>query len=239
MYSVVPQIFYLQTLNVFGRTANFLIEIPYIIGNSKGALFGEPKSRNISGIADIGITLSANLFGAPSMTPEEFQELRRNPHSILGASLKLLVPTGAYETDKMINVGANRWAFKTELGYMIPLENKWLLEIEAGVWFFTDNDEFLGVTREQEPVFAVELHLVRRFKPGFWAALDLNFFTGGRSTVGGKLSADLQRNSRIGGTLVYPFAGRHALKAGFSMGVATESGGDFKSFLLSYQLLWN
>ncbi len=230
---------YMQTLNVFGRTANFLIEIPYIIGNSKGVLFGEPKCRDISGIADIGITLSANLIGAPSMNPEQFQELRRNPHPILGASLKLLVPTGAYETDKMINVGANRWSVKTELGYMIPLENKWLLEIEAGAWFFTDNDEFLGVTREQEPVFAFELHLVRRFKPGFWAALDLNFFAGGRSTVGGKLSADLQRNSRIGGTIVYPFAGRHALKAGFSMGMVTESGGDFKSFLLSYQLLWN
>ncbi len=195
---------YLQTLNVFGRTANFLIEIPYIIGNSKGALFGGPKSRDISGIADIGITLSANLFGAPSMNPEEFQELRRNPHPILGASLKVLVPTGVYETDKLINVGANRWAVKTELGYMIPLENKWLLEIEAGAWFFTDNDEFLGVTMEQYPVFAGELHLVRRFKPGFWAALDLNFFAGGRSTVGGKLSADLQRNSRIGGTIVYP-----------------------------------
>ncbi len=120
---------------------------------------------------------------------------------------------------------------------MIPLENKWLLEIEAGAWFFTDNDEFLGVTREQEPVFAVELHLVRRFKPGFWTALDLNYFAGGRSTVGGKLSADLQRNSRIGGTVVYPFAGRHALKAGFSMGIATESGGDFKSLLLAYQVL--
>ena len=229
---------YLQTLNVFGRTANFLIEIPYIIGNSKGALAGEPRSRDISGIADIGITLSANLIGAPSMTPEEFQELRRNPHPILGASLKVLVPTGVYETDKLINVGTNRWSVKTELGYMIPLENKWLLEIEAGAWFFIDNDEFLGVTREQKPVFAVELHLVRRFTPGFWTALDLNYFAGGRSTVDGKLSADLQRNSRIGGTIVYPFAGRHALKAGFSMGIATESGGDFKSLMLAYQVLF-
>ncbi len=230
---------YMQTLNVFGRTANFLIEIPYIIGNSKGVLFGEPKCRDISGIADIGITLSANLIGAPSMNPEQFQELRANPHPILGASVKVLIPTGFYETDKLINVGANRWAVKPELGYMIPLENRWLLELELGVWLFADNDEFLGVTMEQYPVFAGELHLVRRFKPGFWAALDLNFFAGGRSTVGGKLSADLQRNSRIGGTIIYPFAGRHALKAGFSMGMVTESGGDFKSFLLSYQLLWN
>lgn len=115
---------YLQTLSVFGRTANFLIEIPYIIGNSKGALAGVPRTRDISGIADIGVTLSANLLGAPSMTPKEFQELRANPHPILGASVKVLIPTGFYETDKLINVGANRWAVKPELGYMIPLENR-------------------------------------------------------------------------------------------------------------------
>jgi hypothetical protein len=230
---------YLQTLNLFGRTTNFLIEIPYINGNSKGFLAGEARTRNISGIADIGLTLSANLIGAPSMTPKEFQELRANPHSILGTSVKVLIPTGAYESDKLINVGANRWAIKPELGFMIPLQNRWLLELEAGVWFFADNDEFLGVTRKQEPVFATEIHLVRRFKPGFWGALDLNFFTGGETTVGSEHRADLQRNSRIGVTFAYPFAGRQALKFGFSMGMLTKTGGDFYSVLLTYNVLLN
>lgn len=101
---------YLQTLKLFGRTSNFLVEVSYIRGTTTGTLEGEPRRRDISGIADIGITLSANLFGAPSMNPEQFQELRRNPHPILGASLKLLAPTGAYEADKLINVGTNRWS---------------------------------------------------------------------------------------------------------------------------------
>jgi len=173
------------------------------------------------------------------MTPLDFQELRRNPHLILGASLKVLAPTGVYEPDKLINVGANRWAFKPELGFMIPLENRWLLELEVGAWFFTDNDEFLGVTREQKPVIATEIHLIRRFEPGFWGALDLNFFTGGQTIVGEELRADLQRNSRIGITLVFPLAGRQALKFGFSMGILTKSGGDFYSALLTYNVLLN
>ena len=173
------------------------------------------------------------------MTRLDFQELRRNPHPILGASIKVLIPTGVYETDKLINVGANRWAFKPEMGFMIPLENRWLLEFELGVWFFTDNTEYLGNTRKQKPVIATEIHLVRRFKPGFWGALDLNFFAGGQTTVGEELRADLQRNSRIGVTIVYPFAGRQALKFGFSMGVLTKSGGDFYSALLTYNFLLN
>ena len=107
------------------------------------------------------------------------------------------------------------------------------------MWIFSDNDDFLGVIREQDPIYATQFHLIRRFSPGFWAALDINLFTGGQSTIGGKERADLQRNSRIGVTLAYPFAGRHSIKAGFSLGAATESGDDFTRMLLGYQVLLN
>jgi len=229
---------YLQTLSLWGRTANLVVELPYYSwGTTLGTVDGVPGRRDVSGIADLGITLSFNLLGAPTMTAEEFQQLRADPHQILGVSLKLLAPIGDYEADKLINVGANRWAVKAELGYMIPITPRWLLELELGAWAFGDNDEFLGVTREQRMIVATEFHLVRRFKPGIWATLDLNFYKGGRSILGGELAADLQRNSRLGGTVVYSFGGRHAVKAAYSRGVVTKSGGDFESFLLSYQVL--
>ena len=229
---------YFQTLSLWGRTSNIVVEGSYSQGTTVGTLEGEPARRDFSGVGDLGVTLSVNLLGAPTMSLVQFQELRRNPHPILGASVKVLAPTGHYEPDKLINVGANRWAIKAELGYMIPLVPKWLLEGELGAWFFGDNDDFLGVTREQTPVIASEIHLVRRFRPGFWAALDLNFYTGGRSTVGGVLSADLQRNSRFGATVAVPLGGRHAIKMSYSTGVVTESGGDFEVFLLNYQLVF-
>ena len=231
---------YLQTFSLFNRTANLIIELPYTWVTSTGIIessSGEaPGRRDVSGIADIGITFSINLIGAPTMGIKEFQELRNNPRQILGASLKILAPTGAYEEDKLINISSNRWAFKPELGYIIPLTQKWLLELKFGMWIFSNNNEFLGKTRKQNPIFAGELHLVRRFTPGFWAAIDLNFFGGGRTNLADQ---DLQRNSKIGCTIAYPFAGRHTLKGNFSMGVVTESGDDFKSFMLSYIVLLN
>ena len=66
----------------------------------------------------------------------------------------------------------------------------------------------------------------------------MNYYTGGRSTIGGEPIADLQRNSRLGGTLVVPFHGRHAFKVGYSAGVVTESGGDYNMLLLSYSRLF-
>ena len=106
---------YLQTLSLWGRTSNIVLEVPLTWGTTKGTLPGQPARRDVSGLGDIAVTLSANLLGAPSMTPAEFRELRRNPRQILGASLKLVAPTGDYEKDKLINVGTNRWAVKAEL----------------------------------------------------------------------------------------------------------------------------
>lgn len=228
---------YLQTLKLWGRTANVIVELPYSWGTTVGTLQGEPARRDFSGFADLGVSLSVNLLGAPTMTPADFQELRRKPRTIVGATLKVLAPTGSYDAEKLINVSGNRWAVKTEFGFIFPLRPKWLLELEVGTWFFGDNDDFLGVTREQQPVAAVQLHLVRRFKPGFWAALDANFFTGGRSTIDGIELGDLQRNSRFGVTIAVPFGGRHAIKAGYSTGVVTESGGDYEMFLVTYNVV--
>jgi hypothetical protein len=230
---------YLQTLSLLERTANLILEFSYSWGTTDAALEDEPVRRVVSGFADLGITLSVNLMGAPSMTPEEFQELRADPHPILGASVKLLVPIGTYRGERLINVGANRWAVKPELGFTFPITAKWLLELELGAWVFGHNNNFLGVSRKQNPVFAVELHLVRRFRPGFWAAIDLNYFTGGRSTIGYQVQANLQRDAKIGATVVYPFAGRHALKGGVSVGMVTGSGRDFSTVIVTYSVLLN
>ena len=171
------------------------------------------------------------------MTRAEFQELRKNPHPIVGASVRVLAPTGNYSPDKVFNVGAHRWAVKTELGTIFPFSPPWHLELEVGAWLFGDNVEFLGMTREQRPVLSLETHLVRRFWPGFWASLDANFYGGGRSIVDGAELEDLQRNSRLGVTVVFPFRRRHALKASYSWGVVTESGGNFSSFVVAYNVL--
>jgi hypothetical protein len=223
-----------QTLDLFGRTGNFQLELPYVDGTTTGMVSDVPGRRDVSGFGDIAATLTINLLGAPAMSPAEFQEMRQQPRPILGASIKIVAPTGEYEADRLINIGTNRWAARIQLGYIRPLTPKWLLELSAGAWFFEDNEEFLGETRKQDPIGAVNFHLVRRFKPGLWASLDLNFYLGGHTTIGSERRADLQRNSRMGLSIAYPFKSRHGLKLGISEGLVTESGGDFRTITLNY-----
>ena len=148
-------------------------------------------------------------------------------------------PTGGYEEDKLLNPGSNRWAIKPAVGLIVPVRPTWLVEFELGAWFFGDNNEFLGVTREQAPIVTAEFHLVKRIRPGFWAALDVNYYAGGRTTVDEVLRADLQRNSRVGATVLFPFKLRHAIRGSFSAGAVTKSGGDFNTVAVAYVYVWS
>jgi hypothetical protein len=230
---------YGHTFNLAGRTANLLVQLPVSWGTTVGEVEGVPQRRDVSGLADFGARLAVNLVGAPTMSGDDFQTLRQNPRPVLGVSLEVKAPTGDYEADKVINIGTNRWAIKPEDGFVNPLRPTWLLEFALGAWLFGDNDDFLGQLRKQEAVVVSELHLIKRLKPGFWASFDLNFFTGGRNFLAGEPTETLQRNSRLGATLMFPFKRGHAIKAGYSTGFVTRTGGNWNRFVLSYLYAWN
>jgi hypothetical protein len=227
---------YMQTLGLWGRTSSFLVELPYSSGYTQGFVGETPAQRDFSGIGDLKLSLQVNLLGAPSMSVEEFLEYRTHPRPILGASLKVIAPTGEYYSDRLINVGTNRWATRLQLGSIIPVTDTWLLELEGGVWFFSDDDEFLPGRREQDPIFSAQANLIKRIRPGLWASLDFTYFGGGRQTIGGEELDDEQHNMKIGGTVVIPFADRHAIKLGYANGARTKYGSDFDQFLVTYQV---
>jgi len=229
---------YLQTLDLFGRTANFIVNVPYASGDTNTTIGGVGYSRDYEGLGDISTTLSLNLMGAPAMDTAGFSKLRESPRPILGASVKLIAPTGQYNNSRVINVGANRWASKVELGYIMPISRRWLFETDLGGWFFADNDDFLGTTKKQDPVYSLQLHLIHRFSPGFWASLNFTGYRGGRSTIGELQLDDLQRDSKWGFTFVFPLAPAHAIKTSYNSGSANDSDEDFDVFTISYQRLF-
>lgn len=232
------QLAYQRTFSLRDRTATLQLSLPFSQGETQGIVDGLFRSRETSGRGDTRVRLAVNLKGAPSMDAAGFQELRNNPETIVGASLLVQVPTGEYETDKLINLGTNRWSIKPAVGVIWPLHPTWLLEFEVAVWFFGDNDEFLGETRKQDPILSTEFHLIKRVRRGFWASLDANFYVGGRTSVGESQQANFQRNSRFGATVVFPMRRKHAIRGSFSTGVATESGGDYEILSLSYIYVW-
>jgi hypothetical protein len=233
------QLSYVRFFGLLDRTASVQLSATYSSGTTEGAVDGEVISGENSGWSDLRARLTINLRGVPSVGREEFREKLTSPPTIVGASLVIQAPTGEYDPDELLNEGTNRWSIKPAVGVIWPLRPTWLLEFEAGVWLFGENDEFLGATREQDPLYSTEIHLVKRIRPGLWASLDANYYFGGRTSVDGRESGKLQRNSRLGGTITIPFRRRHAIRGSYSTGVVTESGGDFEMLGVVYVYAWS
>ena len=232
------QVGYQRTFSLLGRTANAQINLPYSWGTSEGFLNGEFLSVDTVGYGDARARLSINLRGAPAMDGAGFQALQANPETIVGVSLLIQAPTGTYDPQKYLNTGANRWAVKPAIGVIWPFRPSWMLEAELGAWFFQDNDEFVGTTREQEPIISSEFHLIKRTASGFWLSLDANYYVGGQTTIDSVERDDLQRNSRFGFTIFKPLTRHHGLRGSYSTGLVTASGGDYSIFALSYIAIW-
>jgi len=193
--------------------------------------------RDFSDFGDLSVGLNVNLRGAPTKNKEEFMAFRANPRPIIGASLKVQIPTGHYEADRLVNVGANRWAARLKLGTVMKLKATWLLELSASTWLFGDDNDFVRGKKEQEPIFAAETNIIKRIRPGLWASLDITYYRGGRQTIDGNPLRDKQNNVKLGGTLVVPFLKRHAIKIGYADGSTTRYGNDFTQFIVSYNVV--
>src|SRR5215831_12339468 len=111
----VPVFGYYRSLNFFGRSANIVVSQPYGVGNFKTAALGRQKSAYRSGLFDLGFRFSVNLKGGPAMTLDQFSKWKQK--TILGASVRVIAPTGQYSPTQLINWSINRWAIKPEIGY--------------------------------------------------------------------------------------------------------------------------
>jgi hypothetical protein len=227
---------YGRTFGMFGRSANVAIAVPYLHVDASGNVGENRTSVTREGVGDTKLRFAINLLGGPAMTPREFAQ--REPKTTLGFSLSVNVPTGEYDETRLVNVGTNRWAAKTEFGLTIP-RGKWMLEAYAGAWWFDDNEHFFGgQLREQDPLASIQAHVSYTFKPRMWMALNTTYYEGGQTTVNGNVNEDRQSNSRAGLTFSMPLGQKYSVKFNVSRGATTRIGSNFTSFGAAIQYAW-
>ena len=244
----VPVFSLYHSFGFFGHSANVTASLPYAVGNFSGMALGKEGSIYRSGLLDFSARLSVNLIGGPAMAPKEFAKWKQK--NILGASLKIIAPTGQYDPTKLINWGINRWAFKPELGYSRRLGN-WLIDGYGGVWFYTTNSASFSrpvpLPQTEEPIGSFEGHLsydfsgVRRAKKRLraWASLDGNFWFGGVTSLNGIRNLDTkQTGSRIGGTVSLPYTNHQSIKVAYSDGTYVRFGGNYQNVSVAWQYSW-
>ena len=238
----VPVFSYYHSFGLFGRSANVTASLPYAVGNFSGSVLGNQRSIYRSGLLDFSARISVNLKGGPAMPPQTFIKWKQK--MLLGASLKIIAPTGQYDPTKLINWSINRWAFKPEFGYS-QRWGEWVLDGYAGVWFYTTNNAFFDIPtprpQTETPVGSFEGHLSYDFKKAkrLWASLDGNFWFGGITSLNGVRNLESkQTGSRIGGTFSFPVSKHQSLKVSYSDGTYIRFGGNYQNVSAAWQYSW-
>lgn len=227
---------YARSLDVWGKSGKFDVILPYSQLSGTALVAGQERERNVSGFADPRFRFSVNFFGAPALSVQEFPHYQQDV--LIGASIQVSPPLGQYDQDKLVNIGNNRWFVRPDIG----LSKAWgafTLELSSGVFFFSSNDDFIGGQKlTQNPVSSTQIHGTYNFGNGIWAALSGTYDYGGRATIDGVRSNDVEDNSRLGATLAVPVNRNNSIKLYGSTSVHTSTGRNFDLVGLVWQYRW-
>jgi len=227
---------YGRTFDVLGRNTKLDIMVPYSTLDGTAEEHGEPVSREVNGLGDTKARVSFNLFGAPALSLEEFSTYK--PDTIVGVSLQVTIPTGQYDSSKLVNIGTHRWALKPGIGISKSI-SKYTFEFSADAEFYTSNDDFYGgIKRTQDPVYSTQLHVLYTFRRAMWLAISSTYYWGGEIYNDGIGADNKLGNTRIGATLALPIMKHHSIKIFANSGIDTRYGTDFDSIGIAWQYSW-
>ena len=138
-----------------------------------------------------------------------------------------------------MNIGANRWFVKPEIGMSIPW-GKWSLEFAAGLRLFFDNNDYVGgVNLEQDPLYNLQAHLIYDLSSRQWISINGNCFFGGATYRDSVPLANRLENARLGLTWVVALNGENALKFFAHTDVITGIGNDSDSYSVAWIYRWD
>lgn len=225
---------YARGIRVGSQSGLVSLAVPWASIDASGLIPAGERSVTRTGFGDPALRVAVNLLGAPALDVREFAGWRQE--TIVGASLSVLAPWGEYDPKRLVNVGANRWVVKPEVGVSHRM-GEFTLEGALGVAVFGDNERFYpgNGRKEQQPVVSAQVHGIWEFRPGTWVSLSATWYGGGRSTVDGVVRNDLQQNWRWGATLALPLDRRNSLKLSASTGVVTRTGTNFDAVGVAWQ----
>ena len=210
------------------------VAVPYAWADVKvsEARSGLNRNPRRDGLTDSYAHLIVGLLNAPALSPKEFGAFmgRDNPGVVVMGMAGLYAPTGAYDPDRVVNIGTNRWTFRLGVPITARLSRNWApgktttFEVLPTVDLFTPNNnpsqpefdfQFQGlpvgqaITRllpkpsqtTQDPLAALEMHLTHDLSKRLYVSLDSYSKAGGGTWADGVYNDNQQLWSGLGATL--------------------------------------
>ena len=194
-----------------------------------------PLSRLPGALQPILQAIMARRWPVPQRGAE-FRNYQVN--TIVGAAVEVTMPLGEYNGENLINLGQNRWVFRPQLGF-VHTRGSWSYELTGWLYFFTDNDEFFGgATREQDPLFAVQGHVIHSFESsGHWISLSAAYGGNGQSNIDANRVDDELKQFLSALSYGMPIGERQSLKFALARSrTNTSKGSNTNSFAVGWSI---
>jgi hypothetical protein len=223
---------YVRTFGLSKKLARIQVALPFTFMDGSANVNGQNITGSRTGFGDMKVRFGVNLLGSPALDKSEFRKFEQK--TILGVSLVTSIPTGKYYEDKRVNIGTNRWGFKPEVGISQRFSH-FYAEVYGGIWFYTDNNDFLGKKMEQKPTGSLQAHASYYFKNSMWLGFNTTWFFGGQTIIDGVGEASEMDNWRVGGTFSTPIAKGQSLRFQYHVGAYTNNGLNYYALTAAYQ----
>jgi Putative MetA-pathway of phenol degradation len=235
---------YAHTFSLFDRSAMAAILLPMGRVSGDVTVAGRTFNQAASGFGDPMLEFNINVLG-PKAQKNIPDAMRYEPGFSVDLLADLAFPIGEYDSDQQLNLGQNRWYGRVgmpvvwQLGAWVP-GRRTTLEFLPAVWFFGNNDDYVGQTLKTDPLFQLDAHLTRDFTEHLWGSLDLAWYNGGKASVNGVAGEKLD-NLGVGFTLGYQVNSNLGLTFGYKSTVNDNGPGDLKmdGFMISLVYAWH
>jgi len=168
--------------------------------------------------------------------------MRYEPGFSVDLLVDLALPIGEYDSDQPLNIGQNRWYGRLgmpiiwQLGPWVP-GRRTTLEFLPAVWFFGDNDDYVGQKMKTDPMYQLDAHLTRDLTEHFWGSLDATWYYGGKATING-VSGEKRNDFGVGLTLGYQITDNLNLTFGYKSTLNDNAPGDLQMDVFTVSLVY-
>ena len=204
-----------------------------------GSVSGTTIQGSTTGAGDSSYQVAMLFKGGPALTVAEFQNYR--PTTTLGGSFTITAPTGLYNSNKILNLGSDRWSFKPEIAFTHPFgaEQHWEFNAYANATFYTDNTSYHGKQiLGQDPIPGLEGHISYSFSHSIWASVDARYSFRGTTFLNGVSQYNTEQNFILGSEMGVSLSSRNSLLLEFGKAVVHHNGPALVGFSVKYDYTW-
>ena len=215
------------------------VEASVPLADLGGSVSGTNIHGSTIGSGDSSYAVTALLKGGPALSVAQFADYK--PHTTVGMSLTITAPTGQYNSNKLLNLGSDRWSFKPEVAVSRPFgpEQKWQCDVYAHAYFFTDSTSYHGTEiLRQGPLPGLEGHISYFVTNNVWASIDSLYSFRGATFVDGVNQNDAQKNFTLGSEVNVSLNPRNSLVFQFAKALVHQNGPAFTGFAVKYNYSW-